>query len=246
MPTTSNPIMKKALFTLAAATLSCTASQATETYTSSTTHLPLSYGGPTYGFNTTIDVPSGKSYIRVSDELPATAFIQSVSIKTDDIWGNTTPFKIAIYSYDGSHTLGSFLGLSESANLLPSYSTVTWDFNDIEVETSSSNTYMFLFVQESFTPALGAGSAGLTIGNFINQGYSVSPMLDVIWGSQGGGLQAGTGMYMEDGGLGFYSAFISSYSITLTDRAVNIPEPATATLGLLGLAALASRRRRGA
>lgn len=239
----------KTLSTLAIASLSCGLAQAATTYTSSDIYQSSfdKYNG-VYGFNTTLSAPSGKTYIQTSGGLPATAYVQSVSLTSrPDGSAVTTPFKLAVYQYAGDGTLNNLLGLSDVAGFSGTNETISLNFDNLELSTASSNTYVFLFVSADATEdLLTAGGTGQYKANY--QALALAQNLQVIGCANGGNLQGGSGSYNTNGAGsgGWMTQYMPTYTVTMTDEPVVIPEPTTATLGFAALAALAFKRRRQA
>lgn len=160
--------------------------------------------------------------------LPATVYLTDLSIQKRDTSSN-----------DSSYTAGAFkIALTDSTGALISFSDNSLTYTDISYsammeftfsstpELSSNAIYNFYYVKAEAT-------ADDFLANRVQIGTRVG---------QGPNAPTGQGMLnaagnIQDAGWG------GIFKVTTTDT-LPIPEPATATLGLLGLAGLMVRRRR--
>lgn len=228
--------------------VSCALSQTETTYTSSDTHQMEAREQFVYGFNTALGVPPGKTYIETSGELPATVYLQSISLGSV-VGANpaTTSYKIAVYQYGASYgTIGTFRGLSQAARFSDSDGSISFTFDHAALETNSNIMYMFMLVGADMTEDLASESAGLDVYDFFTR-YGARPKLDMI-GLDSYSIDNATSSYLYDDefSLTYSTDFVlPAYTITMTEGAAVVPEPATAAFGVLGLAALAMGRRKG-
>lgn len=206
-------------------------------------------GGNYYGWSLTL---TDSAYMKTSSEgmevaLPADTLLALDSLvltnnNKKDGPHNDTGVKIAIYEWTASGTVGDFVGLSDNVTTnFDRGATNTLTFTDVTLD--SSKQYQFLFVnadttadqiltfegyqqhQTQYSIRIGQSKTDVCPDSLINQGkgpYTNAELTSIQW---------------EDRYMPFVSFELSS---------VIVPEPATATLSLLALAALAARRRRKA
>lgn len=174
-----------------------------------------------------------------SATLPDSVSLTSITVNfaTSGNSGANSNLKIAIYEYSEDGTVGSFVGLSDNTTgTWTTGGTATLTFTDVTL--SSDTQYQFFFVTESATAeALADTSSGSTLlENY--QAYSSTLRLAV---TQQSSLPSGDGTYTNNSVSGWEGMYIPQVTYATT---ASVPEPATATLGLLALGALALRRRR--
>ncbi|MBR4107769.1 MAG: PEP-CTERM sorting domain-containing protein [Akkermansia sp.] len=199
-----------------------------DTYTAST---PAKSGagaqGNYYGFTIAFD---NSTYL--TTDVPADTVLNLDSItlqsRTD---GTAIDMKVAVYTYEGDRTVGTFLGTSSTVTYAAD-TTFTLTFDGIQV--NSSDRYQFLYVAASTDDS--------TLSTF--EGYQAAAM---SWGTSvtnsfSTNIPAGWGTYKSNGINSWEGQYIPVTTVTLSTPVV--PEPATATLSLLALAGLAARRRR--
>lgn len=147
--------------------------------------------------------------------------------------------KVAVYKYAGDHTVGEFVGLSvNDSGTWSASSTVNLQFEGVTLSTNQQ--YQFLFVTsdatvESLTDTSTEGSTLLS----VYQSYSTGLRLSV---NQQSGIPSGDGTYTGNGINSWEGQYIPN--VTYHTSTASVPEPATASLSLLALGALALRRRR--
>ncbi|MCD8070765.1 MAG: PEP-CTERM sorting domain-containing protein [Akkermansiaceae bacterium] len=234
--------MKYTLFTALALGAAAIAygDEGTDTYTTTTSETNTDKGnysawtvvwGSSTGLSTTL---SGETAT-----IPDTVSLSSITVTSPSYSASsyTSDVKLAVYTYTSTGSggttdvLGSLVGLSTNSTGSWSASTdYTFEFSDVTLE--SGTRYAFVFVSsdstaESLASALESGT------------YSGTAFRVVV----SSGLQSGgdfTRIYGAD--LATYWSGTAVDATYVTTAAV--PEPATATLGLLALGALALRRRR--
>lgn len=220
--------MKKTLFLLFCAGMAT--AQAATIYTTSTTSTTTAKGNY-WGFASSL-VASG--IVESSATLPQTLSLDSVSL-TSRADGGTTTFKIAVYQYTADGTVGEFLGLStNSVTAAPNAGSLTLNFNNIQI--NSSATYQYLFVNENTIEAdlnKTAGADNLA----AYQGKAIQVGVTIV---SNGNLPSGSGTYKGTALNTWEGNYLPKFTITTSP----VPEAATASMGLLGLASLLMRRRR--
>ncbi len=211
---------------------------AADTYTSST---PAKSGsgaqGNYYGFTLapandtylTTDIPEGVTELN----------LDSLTIQTRSGDVIAKDMKVAVYTYTGDSTVGTYLGSSSSTGTeITADTTYTLTFSGVTIDPNAR--YQFLFVN--------ADADAVTLGTF--DGYkSVATSWGVaVTNSFSTGIPGGWGTYKSNGINSWEGQYIPVTTLTMstvgsTESPV-VPEPATATLSLLALAGLAARRRR--
>ncbi len=218
--------MKKALITLMALA-GMTLAGTTEIYTSST---PAKSGqGNYYGFtlapanstHLTTDIPAGVTELN----------LDSITLLTRSSGSSSIDMKVAVYTYVGDYTVGTFLGSSSSTgSSVGNNTTLTLTFSGVTIDPTAR--YQFLFVtaetdNTTLTTFDGYKEAATSWGLSVTNSFST-------------GIPDGWGTYKNNAINSWEGQYIPVTTLTMTV----VPEPATATLSLLTLAGLAARRRR--
>ncbi len=196
-----------------------------DTYTASTP--AKSAQGNYYGFTIAFD---NSTYL--TTDVPADTVLNLDSITLQSRTNQSfDDMKVAVYTYEGDSTVGTFLGTSSTVTFATN-TTFTLTFDGIQV--NSSDRYQFLYVA--------AGTDDSTLSTF--EGYQAAAM---AWGtavtnSFSTQIPGGWGTYKGNGINSWEGNYMPVTTVTLSTPVV--PEPATATLSLLALAGLAARRRR--
>ncbi len=226
--------MKKTLIAL----MALASVAAADTYTSST---PAKSGsgaqGNYYGFTL---APDNATYLTTNIPQGVTELnLDSLTILTRSGSASATDMKVAVYTYTGDSTVGTYLGSSSSTGTgVAADTTLTLTFSGVTIDPTAR--YQFLFVQ--------ADATDLTLGTF--DGYK---SVAIAWGisvtnSFSAQIPGGWGTYKGNGINSWEGNYVPVTTLTMSTVAStetpSIPEPATATLSLLALAGLAARRRR--
>ncbi len=235
--------MKYTLFTaLALAAAIAYGGEETDTYTTTTSETSTNKGnysawtvvwGSSTGLSTTLNGETAT--------IPNTVSLSSITVTSPSDGSSTTSdVKLAVYTYtstgsgnSSTDVLGSLVGLSTNSTGSWSASTeYTFEFSDVTLE--SGTRYAFVFVSSDST-AESLASA------LESDTYSGTAFRVVV----SSGLQSG-GDFTRLYGTGLSgSSYWSGWAVDATYvTTAAVPEPATATLGLLALGALALRRRR--
>lgn len=170
------------------------------------------------------------NWLTPSAPLTDEVLLKSLDITTAATWYRNNPMGIAIYEKNGE--TWDFVGKSawESSTTVGKN---TFTFSDLLLSSSSTYTAVFYGHESSFN-GLSTGSTLTTLAG--NQ--SPSETAPIVCA---GLRQSGTGgesLYNSSGQT------VSNISPIVSFELQNVPEPATVSLGLLGLAALMMRRRR--
>ncbi len=236
--------MKYTLFTaLALAAAIAYGDEETDTYTTTTSETSTNFGnysawtvvwGSSNGLSTTLN---GETAI-----IPDTVSLSSIRVTSPDASSGTytSDVKLAVYTYtstgsgsSSTDVLGSLVGLStNSTGSWTANTNYTFEFSDVTLE--SGTRYAFVFVS--------ADSTAESLASALESGTYSGTAFRVVVSS---GLQSG-GDFTRLYGTGLSgSTYWSGYAVDATYvTTAAVPEPATATLGLLALGALALRRRR--
>ena len=218
--------MKKTLIAL----MALASFAAAETYTAST---PAKSGsgaqGNYYGFTLSFD---NAAFLTTDVPSDTELVLDSITLQTRSGSVTAAAMKVAVYEYTADYTTGTFLGVSETTlKDVAANTTYTLNFEGITVDSSAR--YQFLFVDANTTEDLssfeGYKAAAMAWGVSVTNSFS--GQIPSGWGTyKGNGLNSWEGMYMP------------VTTITLSTPAV--PEPTTATLSFVALAAMVMRRRR--
>lgn len=200
---------------------------AADTYTASTP--AKSAQGNYYGFTLSFD---NATYLTTDVPANTQLTLESITLQSRSGSATAAAMKVAVYKYEGDHTTGTFLGLSETTlENVADDTTYTLSFNGITV--NSSDRYQFLYVNANTTEDLttfdGYKAAAMSWGTAVTNSFSTQ-------------IPGGWGTYKGSGINSWEGNYVPVTTVTLSTPAV--PEPTTATLSLLALAGLAARRRR--
>lgn len=226
--------MKKTLIAL----MALASVAAADTYTSSTPAKSADGAqGNYYGFTLapdnatylTTDIPGGVTELN----------LDSITLQTRSGSVTAVDMKVAVYTYEGDSTVGTYLGSSSSTGTdNAADTTLTLTFSGVTIDPTAR--YQFLFVE--------ADADAVTLGTF--DGYK---SVATAWGiavtnSFDAQIPGGWGTYKGNGINSWEGNYVPVTTLTMstvgsTESPV-VPEPATATLSLLALAGLAARRRR--
>ncbi len=233
--------MKYKLFTaLALGAAIAYGDEETDTYTTTTSETSTNFGnysawtvvwGSSTGLSTTLN---GETAF-----IPDTVSLSSIRVASPSASSGTytSDVKLAVYTYTSTASggtadvLGSLVGLSTNSTGSWTASTnYTFEFSDVTLE--SGTRYAFVFVSavstaESLASALESGTySGTTFRVVVSSGLQSGGDFTRLYGSN-------------------LATYWSGYAVDATYvTTAAVPEPATATLGLLALGALALRRRR--
>ncbi len=202
-----------------------------DTYTSATPAKSSDTAqGNYYGFTL---APANSSYLTTDIPAGITELnLDSITLLTRSSNSSTVDMKVAVYTYVGDSTVGTFLGASSSTGTQAGdNATLTLTFSDVTIDPTAR--YQFLFVK--------AETDNTTLTTFegyqaaaTNWGVSVTSSFEAQ-------IPGGWGTYKGNGINSWEGNYVPVTTITLSTP---VPEPATATLSLLALAGLAARRRR--
>ena len=233
--------MKKTLIALSAIAGLALSAQGATIFTT-TTPEGTNRGNGYYGFTVSIADTNWTNSTIPSDISEVN--LESITLLTRDS-GDATytdDIKIAVYTYNDDGTTGTFLGLSDAQSYLGNNQNITFNFDtDIVLTNSGSTLYQFMFVS--------ADATADDVDTFdeykeVAKGWSITVTNNYATTSDSGtspNIPKGWGTYTN----GTVSAWGGQYLpvVTITTSEI-VPEPATASLSLLGLAALMIRRRR--
>ncbi len=238
--------MKYTLFTaLALAAAIAYGDAETDTYTTTTSETSTNFGnysawtvvwGSSTGLSTTL---SGETAT-----IPDTVSLSFIKVTSPNTEGSASQYtgdvKLAVYTYtstgsgsSSTDVLGSLVGLSTNSTKSWTASTdYTFEFSGVTLE--SGTRYAFVFVSSDSTAE--------SLASELESGIYSGTAFRVVVSS---GLQSG-GDFTRLYGTGLSgSTYWSGWAVDATYvTTAAVPEPATATLGLLALGALALRRRR--
>lgn len=231
--------MKSCIFILIAlsmgAALADTASDLTQEFTTT-----ISNGGEGAGsyygacFDLTTATFATTTVNAQSVTLPSKVVLNSVAFTTPigTGTGDLSSAKLAVYKYTEASTTGDFITISSNAVTWTTSSTLTFNFSG-DITLSTADKYQFLFVSSTAKAAdvdtfaeykTQAGRFRINLGGYTNT------------------LPTGFGLYKSNA----LSAKEGNYLPLVTVKTSPIPEPSTATLSLLALVGLVTRRRRQA
>lgn len=172
-------------------------------------------------------------------KLPSTVYLNTISLSTFE--GNSSiSFKIAVYSYTANGTVGELVALSSNSNVWEQRATLSFNFNS-EALTSTA-IYQYLFVDASST----WDSLNKTAGAENMAAYQAASVSGSFYFANGDNKTfiEGCGPY-ADNTLNLESPVWKTVpAVTFTTSNEAVPEPTSATLGLLGLGSLLLRCRR--
>ncbi|MCD8271498.1 PEP-CTERM sorting domain-containing protein [Akkermansia sp.] len=218
--------------------LSLGTAQAATIFSTTNINAASSAGNNYFGFATQLTSPVMSTTTGGEEAtLPETVYLNSLSLDMRSGSGSGTTFKVAIYTFTADGTVGDLVGLSSNANAWADGATLTFDFNNVEL--NSTATYQYLFVSEDTTWEnlnLTAGTENMT----AYRNHAVSASLSMS--NNNVNLPSGTGTYKNNTLNSWEGRYLPAVNFSTSNEV--IPEPATATLGLLGMGALLLRRRR--
>ena len=218
--------MKKTLIAL----MALASFAAAETYTAST---PAKSGsgaqGNYYGFTLSFD---NAAFLTTDVPSDTELVLDSITLQTRSGSVTAAAMKVAVYEYTADYTTGTFLGVSETTlKDVAADTTYTLNFEGITVDSSAR--YQFLFVDANTTEDLssfdGYKAAAMAWGVSVTNSFSTQ-------------IPGGWGTYKGNGLNSWEGNYVPVTTITLSTPAV--PEPTTATLSFVALAAMVMRRRR--
>ncbi len=238
--------MKKTWITLAALSLFSVATAATDPYTEYLTTNPTlkqdgisnktvgngNYYGFTFSFQNTPNAVTTSNGTAVAT-LPTTLTLDSLSLYTRSSGGTsyTGAFKIALCVFASDGSAGQLISISSNSQV-SSGTSAEMKFNFASgVTLNTSNRIQVLFVNENTTAANWDWNTAR-----LNQPVGLSLL------QSENNLPSGCGTYKNNTLNSWEGAYLPS--MTVRTHTGTIPEPATATLSLLGLAGLMMRRRR--
>lgn len=232
--------MKSCIFILIAlsmgAALADTASDLTQEFTTT-----ISNGGEGVGsyygacFDLTNATFATTKVNTQSVTLPSKVVLNSVAFTTPSSTGGQSDLssaKLAVYKYTGASTTGDFITISSNAVTWTTSSTLTFDFSG-DITLSTADKYQFLFVSSTATAA--------DVDTFAEY-KTQAGVFRIKLGGNTSTLPTGFGIYKNNA----LSQTDGKYLPLVTVKTSPIPEPSTATLSLLALVGLVTRRRRQA
>lgn len=143
---------------------------------------------------------------------------------------------MAVYTLTADGTVGDLVGHSSNANAWTSGATLTFNFNNLELD--STTTYQYLFVSENTTWEDLNQTAGTKNMNAYRT-HAVSASLSMS--SNTTTLPSGAGTYKNNTLNSWEGNYLPAVNFSTSNEVV--PDPAAATLSLFGLGALLPRRR---
>ena len=218
--------------------LSLGAAQAATIFSTTNINAASSAGNNYFGFATQLVSPVMSTTTGGEEAtLPETVYLNSLSLDMRSSSGTGTTFKVAVYTFTADGTVGDLVGLSSNANAWADGATLTFNFNDVEL--TSSATYQYLFVSENTSwEDLNLTTGTENMAAYRNHAVSASLSMS----NNTVNLPSGTGTYKNNTLNSWEGRYLPAVNFSTSNEVV--PEPATATLGLLGLGALLFRRRR--
>lgn len=171
-------------------------------------------------------------------ELPSTVYLNTISLSTAKFGDYNTSFKIAVYSYTANGTVGELVALSSNSNAWAQKTTLNFNFNS-EALTSTA-IYQYLFVDASST----WDSLNKTAGAENMAAYQAASVSGSFYFANGDDKTFIEGCGPYDNNQLPSPGWLMVPAVTFTTSNEAVPEPTSATLGLLGLGSLLLRRRR--
>lgn len=171
-------------------------------------------------------------------KLPSTVYLNTISLSTTKYGNPSISFKIAVYSYIAAGTVGELVALSSNSNDWEQEATLSFNFNS-EALTSTA-IYQYLFVDASST----WDSLNKTAGAENMAAYQAASVSGSLYFANGDDetFIKGCGPYSNNQLPSQIWQQVPAVTFTTSNKAV--PEPTSATLGILGLGSLLLRRRR--
>ncbi len=230
----------KPIFSVIAVLASLGLAQAATVFSTTNAHSPNDAYDGCWGFATKLTSPDVLTTTSggTTATLPPTVYLNDISLTTSNRYtGTCEAFKIAVYSYTASNTVGELVALSSNSNAWAKGTTLTFNFDGVALDSTS--TYQYLFVNATSTWDALNKTAGTENYNAY-QAFQVSESLSLSTYTSSV-LPEGSGLYrLSD--LGMWNVYLPEVTFTTSNEAV--PEPTSATLGILGLGSLLLRRRR--
>ena len=166
--------------------------------------------------------------------LPSEVELTSISFTAPgDGSSSLTSAKLAIYEHTRDGTTGNFIAISENVVTWSAGNAITFNFGD-SITLSPSAKIQCLFVVSTAT----ADDVKTFEGYKNNSGT-----MRIVVGNQNGDLPSGFGTYTSNTINTWESKYLPQVTIKTQ---ISVPEPTTATLSLLALVGLVTRRRRQA
>lgn len=173
-------------------------------------------------------------WLTSTEVLTPEVLLDSLDITTAATWYRGNPMGLAIYQSD-SPNQWNYVGKSEWNGDTTSSGNRTFNFGNLEISSSTTYTAVFYGSKEAFD-ALATGNTLSSLAG--GERPSVDNPLAAV-GLRYSAEANHESMYTNEGTIyAIEAAPIVSFHVS------NVPEPATASLGLFGLAALIMRRRR--